>query len=233
MKKLISFFTILLITLSTIVLADFRQELEPKSSIIYQKILNHPFNQELMKGTLNKEIFYYYLKQDDYYLESYSTSLSALADKCDDKNIKKEFYEYANGISTGSETTMHKIYLKGNVENPPIGIGTKNYINFLKQNITDDKKDVGVMIARILPCFSVYLQVALDLKKGSAPNNFYQSWIDLYADENFSKDVAKVFKWADIYYQKGTPEIKEKMRKAFLEAMNLELEFWDYSYKEK
>ncbi|MDD9331116.1 MAG: hypothetical protein PV340_00315 [Wolbachia sp.] len=33
-----------------------------KSEHVYQDIISHPFNQELMNGTLSKKKFYYYVK---------------------------------------------------------------------------------------------------------------------------------------------------------------------------
>ncbi|WP_168464597.1 thiaminase II/PqqC family protein [Wolbachia endosymbiont of Ctenocephalides felis wCfeT] len=39
-----------------------------KSEHVYQDIINHPFNQELMNGTLSREKFCYYVEQDSFYV---------------------------------------------------------------------------------------------------------------------------------------------------------------------
>ncbi|PWS22633.1 thiaminase II, partial [Enterococcus faecium] len=38
---------------------------------LWQETLQHPFVQSLADGTLEKEAFYYYLLQDDYYLSHF------------------------------------------------------------------------------------------------------------------------------------------------------------------
>ena len=48
---------------------------------IYQAILEHPFNQELTAGTLAKERFYFYIKQDALYLVGFARALALAASK--------------------------------------------------------------------------------------------------------------------------------------------------------
>jgi thiaminase/transcriptional activator TenA len=53
---------------------------------IYDAILAHPFNQELMHGTLSRERFEFYIKQDALYLMDFAKALSVLAAKSDGAN---------------------------------------------------------------------------------------------------------------------------------------------------
>ena len=46
---------------------------------IYQSILEHPFNQELAKGTLTKKRFQFYMKQDSLYLIDFARALAIAA----------------------------------------------------------------------------------------------------------------------------------------------------------
>ena len=46
-----------------------------QTSHIYNSIIRHPFNQELMHGTLSREKFGYYIEQDSIYLKDFAKAL--------------------------------------------------------------------------------------------------------------------------------------------------------------
>ncbi len=48
---------------------------------IYQSILELPFNRELAKGTLAKEKFQFYMKQDSLYLVDFARALAVAASR--------------------------------------------------------------------------------------------------------------------------------------------------------
>ena len=49
-----------------------------KNEGLYKKIVDMPFNKELMEGTLNKEKFAYYIEQDSLYLKYFSKALATI-----------------------------------------------------------------------------------------------------------------------------------------------------------
>ena len=52
-----------------------------KNEELYKKIIDMPFNKELMEGSLNKEKFAYYIEQDSLYLKYYSKVLAIISSK--------------------------------------------------------------------------------------------------------------------------------------------------------
>ena len=42
------------------------------SEDVYNAIIQHPFNQELMKGKLSQDNFAYYIEQDSLYLQDFA-----------------------------------------------------------------------------------------------------------------------------------------------------------------
>ncbi|WP_277422262.1 hypothetical protein [Brachyspira hampsonii] len=52
-----------------------------KNEGLYKKIIDMPFNKELMEGTLDKEKFAYYIEQDSLYLKYYSKVLATISSK--------------------------------------------------------------------------------------------------------------------------------------------------------
>ncbi|MDE6650664.1 MAG: thiaminase II, partial [Muribaculaceae bacterium] len=73
---------------------------------IYEDILRLPFVKELTAGTLSKERFLFYIKQDSYYIENYSRVLSHIASRLPEKEWREEFLRFAlDGILV--ENALH------------------------------------------------------------------------------------------------------------------------------
>ena len=64
---------------------------------LYDKILDMPFNQELMEGSLDLEKFKFYMAQDAYYLGEFGKTLATLAGKFNDLSHVLAFTEFAGG----------------------------------------------------------------------------------------------------------------------------------------
>jgi thiaminase/transcriptional activator TenA len=47
---------------------SFSQEVWARNADLYQATVNHPFNQELAAGTLDRDAFIHYVIQDAHYL---------------------------------------------------------------------------------------------------------------------------------------------------------------------
>ena len=54
---------------------------------IYQKIITHPFNNELAQGTLSYDRFIFYMEQDAYYLINFSRALGFIAARANSSHI--------------------------------------------------------------------------------------------------------------------------------------------------
>ena len=76
---------------------NFSQTMLADSNGVYEKILKHPFNQELKKGTLDPKKYIFYLVQDSYYLRDFSRALSVLSSKLQDKDDTIKLLRMARG----------------------------------------------------------------------------------------------------------------------------------------
>jgi thiaminase/transcriptional activator TenA len=88
-----------------------------------------------------------------------------------------------------------------------------------------------VSVAALLPCFWIYREVGSHLLEIARPGNPYQAWIDTYADEAFAEGVRKVIAISDRVAADATPELRERMHRAFVRASQLEWMFWDSAYR--
>ena len=67
---------------------------------IYKSILEHPFNQELAQGTLAKERFQFYMKQDSLYLLDFARALAITASRATDPDDLVLLLDFSKGDSS-------------------------------------------------------------------------------------------------------------------------------------
>ena len=77
---------------------------------IYREILNLPFVKELAAGTLSRERFLFYIKQDSIYVENYAHVLGHVASRMPMMTQMEDFLRYAlDGVAM--ERILHESYL--------------------------------------------------------------------------------------------------------------------------
>jgi thiaminase (transcriptional activator TenA) len=81
------------------------KEIEP----IYKSIIDHPFNQELSKGTLAKEKFQFYMKQDSLYLVDFARALAIAASRSTNPDDLVLLLDFSKGAII-SEHGLHEFY---------------------------------------------------------------------------------------------------------------------------
>ena len=191
---------------------------------IYNKIISHSFNQELEKGTLNKDTFDFYKKQDAYYLKRFSKALTLLASMLDDSNDVKMVLNLAGGVFE-EDLSSYDITIK------EISPSNFAYTEFLLS--TSHWGSRGELSAALLPCFWIYLEVAKSMKENSTTENPFSSWIHLYNSESSHGSVDDMVHLTNRLYRQAPDNEQEKMFLVFEIAAQLELRFWDDSYHKR
>lgn len=197
---------------------------------IYNKILELPFNQELMDGSLPEEKFIFYLKQDSYYLADFTRALSLAGLRSQDMEYLQSYLEFALG-AVSVERALHESYfdrydIPEHIEKSPTCF---NYTNFLLSTAALDSNAVG--IAALLPCFWIYREVGLHIYDRASKNNPYRDWIDTYAGKDFSESVDRAIEITAQVAEEVTPKERDRMREAFIYSTRLEWMFWDSAYQ--
>lgn len=196
-----------------------------KSIDIINATISHPFNQEMMDGTLAYNKFSYYIEQDSIWLHDFGRCNSIIAAK-----IKSEyahiFLRHANNCFASEKEIFVKnpdIVKTGLIA--PATIGFSSYL----VNICATES-IELAIAAILPCFWAYREVGLSIAKNSLNNNAYANWIKNYSSEAFSESVDEVIKIFDELGENTTNEIREKMLDVFYKSTCFEWHFWNNAY---
>jgi len=198
---------------------------------IYEKILKHPFIVELMDGTLSKERFVFYIRQDALYLGEYGKVLAGIASKLDKPEYIQAFLHFA-GDTMSVENALHESFLRDIDKSIPFEAspGCLLYTSYLHKQLAN--ASIQEAVAAVLPCFWIYKEVGdYILEHQTKGENLYQDWINTYGGEVYAKAVESAIAICDELASRSTAEQQEAMNKAFIMCSKLEWMFWDSAWR--
>jgi len=203
-----------------------------KTESVFQEIIKHDFVLDLMKGTLSKDVFGFYVNQDTLYLSEYTKVLAQVGVKCHQSDETQFYLESATGIIE-VEKALHQLFLKEEYLNPTPSPTCELYNSYLARIVNNHSVEVG--LAAVLPCFSIYKEVGdyILANQLNKENNIYQEWIDTYAGEEFATSVAKAIAITNKYASSASKENLALMEEVFIKTSKLEWMFWDSAYKQE
>lgn len=207
---------------------------------VYHKILKHPFLRELLNGSLPREKFIFYLRQDALYLAEFGRALASVAARLDDLEDSQDFIGFARDTML-VERALHESYLhESNVKDvkdvkdePPESVapspGCLLYTGYVQRQML---RGVEIGLAAVLPCFWVYKEVGDYLSdQPGTPGNPYQAWIDTYGGEEYAEAVRRCINICDRAAEKATPATRAAMTEVYVMGTRLEWMFWDSAYR--
>ncbi len=213
---------------------SFTQEAWRRTASIRAAIDDLPFNRELAAGTLRREAFCEYMIQDGLYLQGYGRALALAAAKAPDADEIAAFAEAAR-IAIEVERALHGAFFdifgvdRDEAERADPSPACAAYVNFIISVAATGS--YGELVAAILPCFWIYRDVGLKIAAATGPDNFYQPWIDTYADESFGEATERQKAIVDRAAARAGAEEREAMHAAFRRCAQYEWIFWDAAYR--
>ena len=197
---------------------------------IYQSIIDHPFNRELGEGTLAREKFQFYMKQDSLYLVEFARALALAASKAQNPDDLVLLLEFSKGAIV-AERGLHEFYFEhyGITLDVARAPGCFSYTNFLIATATHGSYEES--LGALLPCFWIYREVGLHIHENAKPDNPYQKWIDTYSAQEFQNIVQSAIDLTDRVAAKSSKEQVARMQEAFVMSTRLEWMFWDSAYR--
>lgn len=202
-----------------------------KNDSIYKKIIDMPFNKELMNGSLDKKKFAYYIEQDSIYLKYYSKTLAVISSKTENTDYALAFLKSSVNSYIVEEEIVHK-YFRDTFQfesTNKITAANLGYTSFLINTAHTEAFETAA--ASILPCFWIYNELSKHIKENAEiKNNPYRKWIDTYADEEFSNAAENMINIIDNLYNNASDSVKSKMISVFNIAFIWEYRFWSDAY---
>jgi thiaminase (transcriptional activator TenA) len=207
-----------------------------ENSDLYGKIIAMPFNRELCDGTLSPAAFRHYIIQDAHYLEGFARTLALAAAKARSADQIAMLANSAAG-AIHVERGLHEGYFK------TFGVTAAAFAAVAPSPVCDHyvsslikvaaTEDFPVIIAALLPCFWIYMEVGKHIHGSASPHNPYQAWIDTYAGAEFETAVRRMIALADALAASSSESTVTAMRRAFRHCTLLEWMFWDSAYHER
>ncbi|KAF9926526.1 hypothetical protein FBU30_003929 [Linnemannia zychae] len=203
----------------------------------WDRYTKHPFVQGIADGTLPKESFIHYMKQDYLFLQTYARAHGLGAFKARTMNESKAFADIV--ISIAHESQLHiKYCAKWGISyedmiNTPESMANVAYTRYvLDIGMKGDLLELGLAIA---PCLIGYGQIGIRLYndpntlKGDA--NPYWDWIKSYVSDEYqaavTRGIENLERQCNIQ-QPSTHRLKQ-LEEVFRTATRLEVAFWDMS----
>jgi thiaminase/transcriptional activator TenA len=212
------------------------QAIWQRAAPIRSAMLAMPFNAELAAGTLRREAFKHYMLQDAAYLQGYARVLAIGAAKAPGSD---EILEFSKAAETAIvvERALHAGYLEqfgvthAEMEAAHPSPSCAAYVNFMLAEAATGT--FATLVGAVLPCFWVYREVGLAIKDSAAANNFYQAWIDTYADEAFGAATERMIRVYDRAHAAAGASDQARMEACFLRCCQYEWMFWNAAYAEE
>jgi len=199
-----------------------------------QRIREMPFNAELAAGTLGPDRFRFYILQDALYLAEYARALAIAGARSSDAGAVARFAGCAEGAITVERGLHEGFFARFGLSREQVAASEPSptclaYTSFLLAAACTQSYEV--LVAALLPCFTVYREVGLDIAGRASPGNPYHAWIDTYADPAFGETVEAVSAIVDRTAAAATPPVRQAMHRAFLRSTQYEWMFWDSAYR--
>jgi thiaminase/transcriptional activator TenA len=219
------------------IIMSFSRGLKEKAKKVWEDGYNHPFVQELGKGTLDKEKFKFYLLQDYLYLLQYAKVYALGVVRAETEEQMLNLTMVQNYIFA-SEMNVHREYMSrfGIKPEEVLNVKPSLYNRTYTANMLAVGQTMGLaeILATILPCGWTYTDYGQRLKKQYADQlsgNFYQTWIEKYASDDFANSLEWIFDTLDALTANYTAEQLKKVEDIFISSVEFEYLFWDMAYK--
>jgi thiaminase/transcriptional activator TenA len=168
---------------------SFYQEMRRKADPLWEAVFDHPFVKGIGDGTLSRDRFEFYLKQDYVYLIDFSRVYALAGAKA---SVLPEMGTFATlmNVTLNTEMALHRRTCAAfgipeqELEKTRKGLITSAYTDFLVRSCYEG--DLSDILAMLVPCACGYVEIAERLKGRGMPDDpFYRDWIGTYSSTEF------------------------------------------------
>lgn len=215
----------------------FADELYKAAAPIWEAQLKHPFVQGLGDGTLPREAFQRWLRQDYVFLVDYARLLAWAAARADTVDSMRWFASMLH-VVLDTEMALHRQYaarygidareLEAEARSPT----THAYTDFLVRTAAEG--DLADTVSVLMPCFWGYVYIAQRLaraRRRSGGEGEYDAWVEQYSSPEFVKGA----EWLKQELNRLTRDIgndrKKRLTELFLLSSRYEFLFWEMCWR--
>ncbi|WP_368652936.1 thiaminase II [Ornithinibacillus sp. 4-3] len=199
---------------------------------VWNSYLEHPFVKGIGEGTLDKEKFVHYMKQDYVYLIEYSRVFAIGSTKANDLKTMTIFANLLHG-TMNFEMDLHRQYAekfgitKEELEATEPSATMTSYTSYMLSQA--QLGGVENTIAAVLACAWSYNWIGKNLATwpGATTHELYGDWVKTYASDEFTSLAEDCIDLIN-EHAKDKPEHElKKLEGIFVKTSYFEYMFWD------
>lgn len=215
-------------------MAGLSDELQAAAAEIRAAQQRHPFVRGIGDGTLDKELFRFWIRQDYLFLIEYARLLGLAAARAPDLATMGHFAELLDE-TLRVEMDLHRSYCgdlgiePADLESEEMAPTTRGYTDFLLR--TAAIGDFAELLAALLPCMWGFSEIGLRLAAAGRPEDEgYARWIDMYSSAEFTGLVDWLRELTDRIGADLPAAARDRVREVFLTSARYELAFWEMAW---
>ncbi|RKO64184.1 thiaminase II [Campylobacter sp. P255] len=210
-----------------------------ENKAIWDKYIHHEFVQKLQNGTLEKEVFLFYLKQDYIFLNHYAKCYALLA--LNANNAKEIQFAIKNqNYTLESELELHRSILKLGVDVDSLSYKDESLTNIAYTRYllsVGQSGDYLDMLCALSACAIGYAYIGEaiynDLDETVLKNHPYREWILTYSGKEFQDEIRSFKDFFNAYTNSVSEKKFKKLSEIFYTTVRLEVAFWQHSLEQK
>jgi thiaminase/transcriptional activator TenA len=217
--------------------APFYDELREKTDPLWKAIFHHPFVTGIGDGTLSRDRFEFYLKQDYVYLIDFSRFLALAGAK---SRTLPEMGTFAALLhaTLNTEMALHRKICAA------FGIAEEELATTRKSPVTSAYTDLLVrtayeggfsdILAVLLPCACGYVEIGTRLKAEGLPQDrYYRDWIETYSSPEFREFADGLIGRMNEEAADAPARRRERWHRLYESSARYEYLFFDMSWKKE
>ena len=215
--------------------APFYREAREKTGPLWEAIFRHPFVKGIGDGTLPRDRFEFYLKQDYVYLIDFSRVLALASAKSRTLPDMGTFAALLHATLT-TEMALHRKICAA------FGIAEEELATTRKSPVTSAYTDLLVrtayeggfsdILAVLLPCACGYVEIGTRLKSEGLPEDrFYRDWIEAYSSPEFREFADGLIGRMNEEAADAPAQRREHWHRLYESSARHEYLFFDMSWK--
>lgn len=210
-----------------------------ENKAIWDKYIHHEFVQKLQNGTLEKEVFLFYLKQDYIFLNHYAKCYALLA--LNANNAKEIQFAIKNqNYTLEGELELHRSILKLGVDVDSLSYKDESLTNIAYTRYllsVGQSGDYLDMLCALSACAIGYAYIGEtiynDLDETVLKNHPYREWILTYSGKEFQDEIRSFKDFFNAYTNSISEKKFKKLSEIFYTTVRLEVAFWQHSLEQK
>jgi thiaminase/transcriptional activator TenA len=213
----------------------FSDELKVATGGKWNRVIHHKFTKELAAGTIDRQVLQRYLIQDHRFLDAFVVLLASVIANARCLQDRLPGCQFLALITGKENTYFERSFTKLGVsseerEKIPDAACTTGFCQLMLSVAREGS--LGEMLSVLVVCEWSYLSWGQLVEKETAREDFLTyEWVDLHSGSSFEAVVDYLRGLLDKEGSLLDHDGKEACQKRFLEAIQLEEDFFDFAYE--